>query len=257
MSEINVGVAHQYLRRVEKEVEEKLKPYWSNLNLDLKTTEVRPISLSVAKKIIEEYEYLGCIAAINWYQFGIFFKSLNDGEQVCGGVVIYGQEYAENQGVWDKYGFTGKIILLNRGVCLHWTPINTNSKLIMESIKQLPKKYEVITCTTDPDAGEIGTIYQACNFHYVGAMRKNKTRTNIIINGKKYGSRSVRQRYGTMAKGVLPDIVRKKLGEDATIEFVNVHAKHRYFYFRGTKWDKKNLKKGIEEIIKPYPKRNK
>lgn len=256
MDKLNVGVAHQYIRRIEKSNEERAgEIYWKNLDFDLKNTIVKPVSLSYAKEIIEEYEYLGCIAAVNWYQFGIFFKDKEDGELICGGVVIYGQEYAENQGVWDKYGYTGKIILLNRGVCLHWCPVNTNSHLIMESMKQLPEKYKVITCTVDFDAGEIGTIYQACNFYYVGAMRKNKTRTNVIINGKKYGSRAIRQRYGTMKRELLPDLVREKLGDDARIEFVEVYAKHRYFYFRGTKWDKKNHKRAIDHLIKPYPKR--
>ena len=230
MSKLEVGTAHQYNRRIEKQTEEQINPYWENLDLDLSNAVVKPVDLSLAKKIIEEYEYLGCIAAVNWFHYGIFFKDVKSNEEICGGVVIFGQEYAENQGVWDKYGYTGKIILLNRGVCLHWTPINTNSKLIMEAIKQLPEKYSVITCTTDPDAGEIGTIYQACNFHYVGAMRKNKERTNVIINGKKYGSRSVRQKYGTMAKDRLPALVKAKLGDDATIEYVTVHSKHRYFY---------------------------
>ncbi len=256
MSKLNINTAHQYLRRVEKQIEEQENPYWKNLDLDLKRVTIKPVSLSYAKEIIEEYEYLGCIAAVNWYQYGIFFKDMEDGEEICGGVVVYGQEYAENRGVWDKYGYTGKIILLNRGVCLHWTPKNTNSKLIMESMKMLPEKYEVITCTIDPDAGEIGTIYQACNFNYVGAMRKNKKRTNFIINGKKYGSRSVRQTYGTMAKDKLPELVKAKLGEDATLEFVQVHAKHRYFYFRGTKVTRKIHKKALESIIKEYPKRN-
>jgi hypothetical protein len=255
MSELNIGTAHQYLRRIEKEEEEKSDQYWINYDLDLKNAEVRPILLSEAKAIIEEYEYLGCLAAVNWFQYGIFFKALEGVGEICGGVVVYGQEYAENRGVWDKYGYTGKIILLNRGVCLHWTPKNTNSRLIMESMKWLPEKYEVITCTIDPDAGEIGTIYQACNFHYVGAMRKNKTRTNFIINGKKYGSRSVRQTYGTMAKGKLPALVKAKLGDDATLEFVEVHAKHRYFYFRGNKKICRNHKIALKNIIKEYPKR--
>lgn len=255
IEKIKVGVAHQYLRRKEKEIEESNNPYWKNINMDLKTTEVRPISLSLTKEIIEEYEYLGCLAAVNWFQYGIFFKSLDGESEVCGGVVVYGQEYAENRGVWDKYGFTGKIILLNRGVCLHWTPRNTNSKLIMESTKLLPPKYEVVTCTVDPDAGEIGTIYQACNFHYVGAMRKNKTRTNFIINGKKYGSRSVRQKYGTMKKDLLPKLVKEKLGDNTTVEFVTVHAKHRYFYFISNKNTNKKHLNNIKEIIKPYPKR--
>jgi hypothetical protein len=252
---MKVGIAHQYNRRIEKEVEEQHNQYWNDLDLSLQNALIKPVSLSYAKEIIEEYEYLGCIAAVNWFQFGIFFKD-PFGNDVCGGVVIFGQEYAENSGVWDKYDYTGKIILLNRGVCLHWTPKNTNSHLIMEAIKQLPKKYEVITATTDPDAGEIGTIYQACNWHYVGAMRKNKTRLNVIINGKKYGSRSIRQKYGTMAQDKLPAIVKEKLGDDATVEFVTVYAKHRYFYFNGNKRVKRQHYNSIKDKIQPYPKRD-
>ena len=254
--DINVSTAHQYIRRVEKQKEEEHIGYWKDIDLSLENAIVEPVDLSFAKRYIEDYEYLGCIAAVNWFQYGIFFKD-SKGDVYCGGVVIFGQEYAENRGVWDKYHYTSKIILLNRGVCLHWTPKNTNSYLIMEAIKLLPKKYQVITATVDFDAGEIGTIYQACNWYYVGAMRKNKSRLNVMINGKKYGSRSIRQKYGTMAQDKLPAIVKAELGEDTEIEFVTVHAKHRYFYFRGSKWDKKNLKRSIETIIKEYPKRRK
>lgn len=249
-------IAHQYKRRIEqKEIEEKEGNYWSDLDLDLKNTIVKPVSLKFAKNIIEQYEYLGCIAAVNWYQFGIFFKDKVSGNNVCGGVVIFGQEYAENTGVWDKYGYTNKIILLNRGVCLHWTPINTNSYLIMNAIKQLPSKYEIVTATVDPAAGEIGTIYQACNWYYVGAMRKNKTRLNYRINGKLYGSRAIRKKYGTAAKDKLPDIVKEKHGDGTTVEFVEVMSKGRYFYFNCNKNTKKKHLSKIEHLVKPYPKR--
>jgi hypothetical protein len=253
---MKIGTAHQYNRRIEKQQEEVENPYWENLDLSLENAVVKEIPLALAKKIIEEYEYLGCLAAVNWYQYGIFFLDKKTDEYVCGGVVVYGQEYAENTGVYDKYGFTGKMILLNRGVCLHWCPVNTNSKLIMDSMKMLPEKYEVVTATIDPDAGEIGTIYQACNFHYVGAMRKNKARLNVIINGKKYGSRTIRQKYGTMAQDRLPAIVKEKLGDDTQIEFVTVHSKHRYFYFIGDKRTKRKHLNAIKHLVKPYPKRS-
>jgi len=250
--------AHQYIRRLETQARDLAQgnSYWETLDLDLKNSVVKEIDLKTAREIIEEYEYLGCVAAVNWHQYGIFFVDKATNEEVCGGVVIFGQEYAENRGVWDKYDFTGNIILLNRGVCLHWAPINTNSKLIMDAIKQLPPKYEVITCTIDPDAGEIGTIYQACNFHYVGVLRKNKKRLNFVINGKKYGSRSIRQKYGTMSKKLLPDLVKEKLGKDATIEFVEVHSKGRYFYFNCNKRKSRYYRNKIKDIIKPYQKRD-
>ena len=40
-------------------------------------------------------------------------------------------------------------------------------------MKMLPEEYKVVTATVDEHAGEIGTIYQACNFHYIGSMREN------------------------------------------------------------------------------------
>ena len=121
----DVGVAHQYKRRQEKALEEAADQYWKDADLTLANAVVREVDLPFARKIIEEYEWLGCMAAVNFWAYGIFFGD------VCGGVVVFGQEYTENLGVWDKYDFTGKIILLNRGVCLHWTPKNTGSKLIM------------------------------------------------------------------------------------------------------------------------------
>jgi len=235
-----VGTAWQFAVREEKAVEEAENPYWKDLNLSLKNAVVKEIDRSLAKDIIETYEWLGCMPAISQYYYGIFF----DG--VCGGVVVFGTEYAENTGVWDKYDFTGKIILLSRGVCLHWTPKNTNSKLIMSAIKMLPEKYEVVTATVDSMAGEIGTIYQACNFNYVGIMRKTKSRSGFILDGKLYGSRSIRAKFGTQKKERLLEL-------RPDIQFIKQVSKSRYFMFRGR--HKKTHLSAIKHLIKEYPKR--
>lgn len=250
----DIGTAHQKIIRDEKAITDKnnlFGSYWNNLDLDLKNAEIREIGLSSAAKMIIEYEWLGCMPAVNFFAFGIFFNN------VCGGVVVYGQEYTENLGVWDKYDYTGKIILLSRGVCLHWTPKNTNSKLIMASMKMLPEKYKIVTCTTDHLAGEIGTIYQSCNFHYVGSMResnpnvksKKLDREAWLINGKLYGSRNIRQKLGTQK---MEEIL--KVYPDA--KKIKQNSKHRYFYIRGSKKEKKYYKSKIEHLIKPYPKRS-
>lgn len=212
---------------------------------------VKEVDRETAKKIIEEYEWLGCMAAVNWYYYGIFF----DG--VCGGVVVYGQEYIENLGNWDKYGYTGKIILLNRGACVHWAHPHSASKLIRQSMKMLPEKYKVITATVDDMAGEIGTIYQACGFDYIGSMRDNNPnvkskkgdRCAWVINGKLYGARAIRQKFGTtrleVIKSHYPDVKK-----------VKQNSKSRYFAFRGSKAERKKLRSAIEPYIKPYPKRD-
>lgn len=249
----DVGIAHQKIIRDKKSITDKdnlFGCYWEKLDLSLKNAVIRPIDLYSAAKMIIEYEWLGCMPAVNFYSFGIFF----DG--VCGGVVVYGQEYTENLGVWDKYDYTGKIILLSRGVCLHWTPINTGSKLIMASMKMIPEKYKIVTCTTDHLAGEIGTIYQACNFHYVGSMRESNPNVNsrkmdregYLINGKLYGSRAIRQKIGSQR---MEDILKRW----PNAEKIPQNSKHRYFYFIGSDKEKKYYKSQIEHLIKPYPKR--
>lgn len=244
--------SHQRIIREQKE-KESVNALFSDKpdEIDLKTAIVKPITNSTAKGIIEDYEWLGCMPTIVWFTYGIFF----DG--VCGGVVVYGAEYSENLGHWDKYGYTGKMILLARGACVYWTPTGTASKLIMRSIKMLPEKYEVVTATVDSLAGEIGTIYQACGFHYVGSMRdsnpniKNKggARFGVKINGHLFGSRAMRAKVGSQKKA---DILKMF----PTACFIPQFSKHRYFYFRGTTEQREQHKKAIAHLIKPYPKRD-
>jgi hypothetical protein len=255
MSEVfNIGTAYQKIIRDKKAITDKennlFGAYWENLDLDLKKAIVKEIDLTSASIMIKEYEWLGCMPAVNFFAFGIYF------EDYCGGVVVFGQEYSENLGVWDKYDYTGKIILLSRGVCLHWTPVNTNSKLIMSAIKMLPKKYKIVTATTDHLAGEIGTIYQACNFHYVASMResnpnvksKSMDREAWLINGKLVGSRNIRQKVGSQKM----EDIRKKYPNAVKVK---QNSKHRYFLFIGTKKEQQYYKSKIQHLIKPYPKR--
>jgi hypothetical protein len=250
---MKVGTAHQKIirdQKAEQDLHNLFGNYWDAIDKDLSKAVVKPIDFNTAKRIVEEYEWLGCMPSVSLYYFGIYF------DNVCGGCVVFSPEYIENLGHWDKYDYTGKIILLSRGVCLHWTPVNTNSKLIMSAIKLLPKNYEVITATTDHLAGEIGTIYQACNFYYVGSMRdanpnvrsKNGDRTGWLINGKLYGARTLRQKYGDTKMETLLKFNRK-------VEKVKQNSKHRYFLFRGTQKTQTYLKSKIAHLIKPYPKR--
>jgi len=244
-----VGEAWQYKLRQKYADEEKRDPYWEDYNLTIDKSIVRPISFNEAKEVIDKYEWLGCMPVCVKHCFGVFFPHKTEQDKwLLGGVTVFSAEYAENTGVWDKYGFGGKIILLARGVCVHFCPKNTNSHLIIESIKLLPEEYEVVTCTVDNLAGEVGTIYQSCNFHYVGVMRKNKKRTGCVIDGKLYGSRTLRQMFGTQDKKKI-----KELHPEAV--FVEQKSKGRYFYFRGDKRTKRKHYKAIEPLIKPYPKR--
>ncbi len=257
--------AHQRIIRERKESEaagENLfGAWWEDIDVDISKAEVRETDRATAESIILEYEWLGCMPAVVWHMFGIFF----DGN--CAGVVCYGPEYSENLGKigrergvkgadWSKYGFEGKMILLSRGACVHWAHPHAGSALIRRSMKLLPEKYEVVTATVDEAAGEVGTIYQACGFLYVGSMRDGNPNVNSrrldrdgwLIDGKIWTARSIRARCGTTrideVRKVFPDV--KKIPQ---------HSKGRYFAFRGNKTVKKAHKRAIEHMIKPYPRR--
>lgn len=245
-----IGEAWQYKMRKSYAQAEKDDKYWEAYNLSIKDSVVKEIDYTEAKSVIEKYEWLGCMPVCVRHCYGLFFPHKNiNGDWLLGGVTVFSQEYAENQGVWDKYGYTGKIILLARGVNLHFCPKNSNSHLIMESIKMLPDKYRVVTCTVDNLAGEVGTIYQACGFDYVGVMRKGKDRTGFLIDGKLYGSRAIRQKYGTQKKEEILKLV-------PNCKIIKQKSKGRYFYFRGDKREVKDLRKPILNLIKEYPKRS-
>jgi len=60
--------------------------------------------------------------------------------------------------------------LISRGACISWAPKNLGSWLISSSIKWMVKntEFRYFTAYSDPEARELGTIYQACNFIYLG-----------------------------------------------------------------------------------------
>jgi hypothetical protein len=229
---------------------------------DIKSAEVRPVSRATAEAIILKYEWLRCMPAVVWYSFGIYFG----GE--CGGVVCYGPEYSENLGKlcrergiiaadWSKYGYEGKMILLSRGACTYWAHPHSASKLIRKSMDLLPERFEVVTATVDAAAGEVGTIYQACGFHYVGSMRegnpnvkyREKDRTGWLVGEKIYSARTIRARCGTTK---IED-VRKVF---PSVKPIPQFSKHRYFAFRGSRRAIKDHQAAIQHLIKPYPKRD-
>jgi hypothetical protein len=216
-------VAHQKLIRDKMQKEDAWNlfgEWWKDVDTDIKKAVVKPINFITASNLIKKYEWLGCMPAMVKYCYGIYF----DG---------------------------------NLGACVHWAHPHSASKLITSSMKLLPSQYKIVTATVDEHAGEIGTIYQACNFTYIGSMRDNNPKVNsrkndrfgVKVKGKLYGARSIRQKIGTQKKEEI-----LKYFPDA--EFVPQASKKRYFYFLGTKTERKYHKKQIENQIKPYPKRN-
>jgi hypothetical protein len=215
--------------------------WWDGIDCDISKSKVRPIDIGMAEKIILEYEWLKCMPAVVLHCYGIFFG------EMCAGAVVYSPEYAENLGVWDKYGYTGKIICLARGACVHWAHPHSASRLIRGSMKLLPERYKVVTCTVDAEAGEVGTIYQACGFDYVGQMSAGGKRISYLHKGEKRSGRQAMRSFGTRGK---------KISEMGAAGVSHHHRKGRYFCFRGNKYEIAENREQIAALMKPYPKRD-
>lgn len=125
---------------------------------------VRPIGYAEARTIIRTYEWLGTMWKTLWH-YGIFFDGF------CAGVVCYGR-YAMKTANGLVHGVPARDVLyLARGACTHWAPPNTNSRLVSMSLRLLRRdvpNVKLVVAYADQRGGEIGTIYQACNWLCLG-----------------------------------------------------------------------------------------
>lgn len=221
------------------------------------------------KKFIERHEWLGKMSN---YPTHYFVAKYNG---ILSGVVIMDIPNAFSKLLGDK---TKKMErLISRGACISWSPKNLASALIMFSIKWMVKntQYRVFTAYSDPEAKELGTIYQACNFYYLG--QNSGTTKQYKVNGKWHSDRYFRSRsvYKKLAieNGVkwksewvsgdsilwenMSESMRKKIKKISkdyqnSCEMRVAPKKHKYVYILGK--DKKETKELRAEFEKLNPK---
>lgn len=142
---------------------------------DMSTASVRPISYENAKQIIMKYEWLGNMGTTT-RAFGLFFSEFP--EEIAG-VVCFGHPKPGEMNNICGVEHADKLYWLARGACVHWAHEHAGSFLITEACKQMgqpwktrdgkdmPAKF-IFLATADSDANEVGTLYQSCNWTYVG-----------------------------------------------------------------------------------------
>lgn len=128
------------------------------------------------RQFIERYEWLGTCG------FGVHYVFTARHEGKLAGVVMLAEP--------NSYQFGENEALIQRGACSSWAPRNLNSKLVMFACRWMVRNTEkrIFVAYSDPQAGEIGTIYQACNFDYLGA-KFGADEMFILENGKQVSSR--------------------------------------------------------------------
>lgn len=168
---------------------------------DFSTASVREISYAEAKAFILKYEWLGNMGT-TVRAFGLFF-----GNELAA-VECFG--HPGSTGIWNICGeeHADKVYWLARGANAHWAHPHSASYLINAACKEMGKPWKtrdgndmpakfVFCATADSDAGEIGTVYQASNWIYVG-----KTTSDRMF--LKPGDPPERAKsYRVMVKGVL------------------------------------------------------
>jgi hypothetical protein len=219
------------------------------------------------KKFIEKHEWLGKVSLYPTHYFIAKYKN------IMAGVVIMDMPNAFSKLLGDK---TRKIErLISRGACISWSPKNLASALISFSMKWMVKNtnYRVFTAYSDPEAKELGTIYQACNFNYLGqnsgGSKQYKIESGKWVSDRYFRSRSVYKKIAILnginwndewvnGDNVLWDKIEPETAKlikgfsknyQNSCEVRNVPKKHKYVYILGVnKKETKELRQEFETL---------
>lgn len=280
LEEYNKRHCWQYEIRLQKEQEDR---EWllHNFNLtpeqlNCEDFEFKPITDKDEKEkavaFIKTYEWLGTLTQYSTHYFGAYFHN------VLGGVMVFSMPNAFSKLLGDNTKEVERLI--SRGACASWTPKGLASKFLMYCIRWMVgnTQYRLFTAYSDPTAKELGTIYQACNFYYLGKKSGTTTRyinpyTGKVVSDRFFRQKTAYKKYAselgikwekswTGRTGVnwdnIPDDIEKRLREygkykqsiSEKIEFPN---KHKYAYVLGrSKLETRRLRKQFEENNKIY-----
>jgi len=198
---------------------------------------VKKISTKEAASIILKYEWLGTMPPCIKSAWGVFF----DG--VCGGAIIFSEPTQKN--VVKAKTIPVDALYLSRGACAHWTPKNTASFLISAALKMMGNVVAYGYC--DHRAGEVGQIYQALNWLYLGPSKGGAHA--FTVDGKEVSTRYLRRKYGSCSietvRNIYPGSDIKKAPRKG--RYVGVYGDRRHRKY----WDGQ-----LRPLSLPYPKRS-
>jgi hypothetical protein len=115
------------------------------------------------KQFIERHEWLGKLPIWVTHRFT---ARLKNGGNLAGTIIMATPNSFSNLlGAENRANEK----LISRGACISWGPKNLGSWLIMQSIKWMVRntEFRYFTAYSDPEAKELGTIYQACNWQTI------------------------------------------------------------------------------------------
>ena len=148
------------------------------------------------KRFIERHEWLGTLSQFTTHWYGCYYNG------VVAGAILFNVPNAFSKILGDDTVELERLI--SRGACISWSPKNLASNFLMWCIRDMVKttKYRLFTAYSDPAAKELGSIYQACNFYYLGQNAGCSAKYRNPHTGKLTSDRYFRQKtaYKKFAK---------------------------------------------------------
>ena len=255
-------------------------------NLRVEDFTFRPLTLPEERKqateFITRHEWLGNLSQYTTHWFGAFYHDPEQGimgTDIMAGVILMNMPNAFSKMLGEDTKQLERLI--SRGACISWSPKNLASAFMMWCINWMAKNtpYRLFTAYSDPTAKEVGTIYQACNFYYIGNDSGTTTRyinpyTGKIVSDRFFRVRSAYKKYAKdlgikwdkswnndqkmLWENVPPDVEKalrdysKKMQSEAKV--IDFPSKHKYAMVLGaTKAETKALRKEFEARNKVYP----
>lgn len=207
---------------------------------------IKQITKKEAQRFFSKFEHLGNCGLGVWH-FGAF-----SGDQLVSvvsfGPTSFNPRRSHLASIAKNYDI--KIIQLTRGGTRFDAKKNTASKALSLFFKEIKARFgnTIVVAYSDTKWNEIGTIYQASNFLYLGQTNP-KGQANYVINGRTLSGWTVRKKYHTRS---MPKI----LSIDKDAKRVLLTPKHFYLYINTSKRIKRRVLKELQPSIEPYPKRN-
>lgn len=201
--------------------------------------QVRQINKQTAKLVCEKKHYSGRLG-IFWEGFGLYE------DDVLRGVCIYGQPSAPIQ----KHAFKHRDFRLYEltRLVVDSDVVNGASLLIGRSLRMLSEQPSACISYADSAHGHSGIVYQATNWLYTGATVSHDSM--YLVDGVATHPMTLRDKLG------INDPAR--WAKENGIEKIKPKQKHRYFYFNGTKYQKREMISKLNyPIIQQYPKSEK
>lgn len=199
-------------------------------------TNVRRVHRNVGIRPCTEWHYLESHPTAETHTYGVY-----EGESFRG-VIIFGNPVAREAHTKFKLKPSECRELLRIALRGHENPLTEALGQAIKLFKKDAPNVRLLISYADPDAGHIGTIYQAASWTYVG---KSHPVTKIEIGGVEVHPRTVFSRYGT-------DSIKKLKSVDPTARHIHKARRHKYVLPLD-----RAMRKLIQLHAQPYPKARK